>query len=511
MQSEFQYKTYLQLVKRKKEWIVALALALMTIVFAVSYLLPKKYEASSTVFIERNVISELVKGITVTPSMEDTISVLTYAITSRTLLWKVVDNLDMNLGKSDSETEELIKLLQKKTEVKVKDNNLFTISFTHKDPRVARDYVNTLVRFYIEENMSSKRGESYDATKFLSEQINNFNAKLEKAEAELNAYKRDKGGIISIDEGQLFEEINTAQQKLYDLELRRRQLEGTRQVTRATADPLQTRLSALQKRLEELRLEYTDSYPEVIKTRGEIDSIKEQLALRGRKGVIEPLDPQELAQINAEIAAIKITESGLKRYIDTNRKLLQSIPTAKAGLEKLELEKKNQKNIYDQLFARHGQSEVSKQMEVQDKSTTFRIVDPAVLPVRPSSPNRLIIMLAGMAAAVGASLGAVILLEQLDASVKDVEFVKTLGAPVLAVIPRMEDPVVQARQRKRSLKIFLAAALYFLFLLSFPAMEFLGIGYVDRMLDSINSEKVAQGTRGTQLVSAEAPETARFS
>jgi polysaccharide biosynthesis transport protein len=493
MQPEFQYKKYLQLVVRNKERFTLVALLLMTIVFAVSFLLPRKYEASSTVFIEKNVISELVKGITVTPSMEDTINVLTYAITSRTLLGKVVDSLDMNLGKSDSETEALIKSLQKKTKVKVKDKNLFTIAFTHEDPQVARDFVNTLVRLYIEENISSKRGESYDATKFLSEQIDNFNTKLEKAEAEVNAYKRDKGGIISIDEGRLFEEINTAQQKLYDLELRRRQLEGMRQVTRASADPMQARLAALQKRLEELRVEYTDSYPEVIKVRGEIETVKEQLSHRGRKGFSEPVDPQELSQINAEISAIRITESGLKRYIDSNRALLQSIPTAKAGLEKLELEKKNQKNIYDQLFARHGQSEVSKQMEVQDKSTTFRIVDPALLPVKPSSPNRLLIMLMGMAGGVGGSFGLLLLLDQLDGSVKDVDFVKALGTPVLAVIPRMEDPVIYARQRRRTRKVFVAAAAYLLFLLCFPAMELLGVGYMDKLLDTLHS-----GTHLTQ-------------
>jgi succinoglycan biosynthesis transport protein ExoP len=187
--SEMDYKKYLQILARNKERFAVIALLLMTAVFVVSFLLPRKYQATSTVFIEKNVISELVKGITVTPSMEDTINVLTYAITSRTLLTKVVDSLDLNLGKNQGDTEELIKRLQRNTTVKVKDKNLFTISFTDQNPRVARDFVNTLVRLYIEDNMSSKRGESYDATKFLSEQIATFNTKLEKAEAEVNAYK----------------------------------------------------------------------------------------------------------------------------------------------------------------------------------------------------------------------------------------------------------------------------------------------------------------------------------
>lgn len=493
--SEPEYKKYLQLVLRNKERFVVIALLLMTAVFAVSLLLPRKYQASSTVFIEKNVISELVRGITVTPSMEDTINVLTYAITSRSLLTKVVDSLDLDLSKNPAEIEQLVRSLQRNTTVKVKDKNLFTVSFIHENPRIARDFVNTLVRLYIEENISSKRGESYDATKFLSEQIDNFNGKLEKAENEVNAFKRDKGGIISIDEGRLFEEINTAQQKLYDLELRRRQLEGMRNVTRRANDPLQSRLSLLQKRLDELRVGYTDSYPEVVKVKGDIETVKEQMAARGRSES-QPLDPQELARIDAEVDAIRITEHGLQRYIRTNRSLLQSIPSAKAALDKLELEKQNQKNIYDQLFARHGQSEVSKQMEVQDKTTTFRVVDPALLPVKPSSPNRLKIMLMGMVAGLAASFGLLFLMDQLDRSVKDVEFVKGLGAPVLAIIPRMQDPLLEARQRRRSIKIFCGAGAYFLVLLCFPVMELMGLPYMDSLLDRIHQMDVARAAQG---------------
>lgn len=493
--SQLEYKQYLQLIQRRKELFVLIALVVITAVIFGTYLLPKKYESTSTVFIEKNVISELVKGITVTPSMEDTINVLTYAITSRTLLLKVADHLDMNLNKNENETEDLIKNLQQNTKVKVKDRNLFTISFVDRNPRVARDFINTLVRLYIEENMSSKRGESYDATKFLTEQIDTFNKKLEKAETEVNNYKRDKGGVISIDEGKLFQEINTAQQKLYDLELRRRQLEGMRQVTRRSNDPLQAKLSQLQKKLDDLQVQYTDSYPEVVGVKNDIETVKEQL--KTRKGTeFQSLDPQELAKIESEISAIRVTEDGLRRYVATNKNLLQTIPSAKAGLEKLELEQKNQKNIYDQLFARQGQSEVSKQMEVQDKSTTFRVVDPAVLPIKPVSPNRLKLMLMGILGGLGAAFAVLVLLDQMDTSVKGIDMAKELGVPVLAIIPKMEDPKVLKIQRQRSHRILAVAGIYFLLLLCFPAMEFLGIAYMDRLIDSFSPADIVQGVKG---------------
>jgi len=493
--SEFDYKKYLQLLIRRKQLFVVLALLIMTAGIVVSFVLPKKYEAKSTVFIEKNVISELVKGITVTPSMEDTIKVLTYAITSRTLLSKAADSVDMNLAPNVRiDNEELVKKLQKNIDIQVKDKNLFIISYKDGNPQMARDFVNTLVRLYIEENTSSKRDESYDATKFLSEQISTFKSKLEKAQNDVNAYKREKGSVIAIDEGKLFEEINTAQQKLYDMELKRRQLEGMRQVTKKSGNPLQAKLLSLQKKLGDLRSEYTDSYPEVVRIKGEIETVQEQMKGTADTGP-QSLDPNELAKIDAEIAAIKVSEDGMRRYIATNQALLRNIPSAKAGLDKLELEKNNQKNIYDQLFARHGQSEVSKQMEVQDKSTTFRVVDPAILPAKPVSPNRLRIMLMGIVGGIAGSFGILLLLEQMDSSVKDVNFVKDFKVPILAVIPHISDPREFAAQRRRTSRLFAVAGIYFLLLLCFPAMELMGVTYVDRVLGNINAGDFVQGLK----------------
>ena len=267
-----------------------------------------------------------------------------------------------------------------------------------------------------------------------------------------------------------------------------------RQITKKGSDPLQAKLTALQKRLDDLRSAYTDTFPEVVKVKGEIEEVKEQMKA-GNRVDYQPLDPQELAKIDSEIAAIKMSEEGLRRYISSNQALLRTIPSAKAGLEKLELAKNNQKNIYDQLFARHGQSEVSKQMEVQDKSTTFRIVDPAIMPMKPTSPNRLKIMLMGIIGGIVGSFGVLLLLDQKDNSVKGVDSAKGFGLPVLAVIPHIQDPKELELQRKRNVRLYAAAGIYFLFILCFPLMELLGLTYMDKLLDNVSPVDVVQSVK----------------
>ncbi|WP_298435922.1 XrtA system polysaccharide chain length determinant [Geobacter sp.] len=484
--SEFDYSKYLLLIAKRKRLFATVALLIMTGAVILSYLLPKKYEAASTLFIEKNVISELVKGIAVTPSMDEAIKGLTTDMTSRTLILKVVDDLDLNLGKQgDRGLEGRIRNIQQNIDIKQKGNEIFTISYVDPDPRLARDFVNTLVRRYIEQNISSKREESYDAIKFLGEQMNTFREKLDKTEDELNRYKLEKGAVIAIDEGKLFEEINQAQQKLYDIQLRRRHLEGLRTVTRKAGNPLQAKMVALQKQLEELRITYTDNYPEVVRVKGEIETLREQM--KGKKQEEVMIDPQELDKVEAEIQALRMSEEGLKRHIATNQALLRNIPTAKAELEKLEVEKKNRRDIYDQLMARHGQSEVSKQMEVQDKTTTFRIVDPAILPIRPISPNRLRIMLMGILAGLAGAMGLLMVLDYFDDSVKSVETLKEIGLPVLAVIPKIRSAEAETRERASALRVYVSAGAYFVFLIAIMVLEVTGKSPVDRFIGKLQA------------------------
>ena len=475
------YRKYLQLVKKKKNHLILVSLAIMTASIVTSFVLPKIYKANATVFIEKRVITELLKGLAVTPSMDESLKILGYSFHKRSLLVKVIDDLKLNEKNDEKEQERLINSIRKNTEVIVKDRNIFFISYKDRNPVLARDMVNTLLKLFIEENVSSKREESSDATEFLSEQISAVEVKLQEAERDLSTYKGAQGGILSIDDKNLFQEINNAQQKLYDLQLRRRHLEGLRPVTKRAAEPLQNRLFMLQRQLEELLVRYTESYPEVVQVKGEMESIREEMKKRPA-GEDQVADYQELERAEAEIAAIKITEEGLKRHIRSNQELLRKIPAARGNLEKLEMEKNNKKVLYDQLVARHGQSEFANQMEAQDKIPTFKVVEPAITPTTPISPNRVKIIMMGIVAGLAGGIGFLLLMDQLDKSVKSLDTLKSIGVPVLAVIPRVQDPMQMKISRTKDLGVYLLSAGYLSMILLVLALEVAQPALIDSLL-----------------------------
>ena len=491
---DFNYKRYLRLVSKKKYLFVILALLIMTGVVVTSYLLPERYEAKCTVFIEKSVISDLVKGIAISPSFEDKIRVLAYAMKSRTLLVKVLDDLDLNVnGQNNGQLEKMLREFQENTDVRLKDKEgLFTITFNSENPRIARDYVNALVRRYIEENITSKREESYGATSFLGEQISTIKAKLEESETIVNNYKRENGSTLAQDEGSLLAAIGDAQQKIDEITIKRHQLESLQGLTRRN-DPLKGKLAGLQKKQQELGLVYTDNHPEMVDTKNEIAAVK-QLIKSGGSARSEYVDTSslEMERISMELSSLRAAESNQRRFIAAKQALLRSIPAAKTGLEELEREKNSQKMLYEQLMVRHGQSEVAKQMEVQDKATTFRIVDPAVLPTKPYSPQRIKIILLGIVGGVVASFALLLLLDQLDNSVRNVQSLKSLGVPVLAVVPTIENPLEVEAARKRDYWFYGVAAACFMLIMATVPFELM------RPL-SLSLDIFSSGELGTQL------------
>lgn len=517
-QSGLDFKKYLNLLYRERIVFIVAALVIITCAVVISYALPKKYEAKSTVFIERNVINELIKDIAVTPSMRDRLKVLSYAITSRNILTRVVNEMGVN-AKSDAELESLVRELQKNTDIKMRDMDLFVVSYEGSDPKFASEYINTLVRVYIEENVSSKREEAYGANRFLSEQIKFFKEKLDSVEGDVINFRKEKGVFVSVSETGIVEEIKRAQDELEAIKIQKREVEARRAtlkkqlteekpytVAMYSRDSLSTRMANLQKRLSDLSTTYTKDYPEVMKVQTEIESLKQMAKDKKTDGpegsegadtemsTLNPLYQQlreESTKAEREFAGLSAREEHLRRLLGSKQAYLRDIPAEKTKLSEIEMERNTYRRIYEELVAKLGQSEVSKQMEVQDKTATFRIVDPAIMATSPVSPNRVMIMFLGFIVAIAGGAGVVLGLDYLNMSAKSVDALKTFGVPVIAVIPGIQDKAETQKKRKRDMIAYSITGAYCVIVLGNIVLEMVGFSLVDMLVAVISGGSLA--------------------
>ncbi len=487
MQNLNEIVRYLRALYRYRVAFCVVFLVVMTAIGGYSFFMPKIYSADTTVFIERNVIDNLVKGIAVTPSIDDRIRVLRYAILSRDLVTKTLEEINSDIfTKDEAQQQAYISRLIERTNLRVRGKELFTVSIEDQSPVFAQKYINTLVGLYVEENISAKREETYGANRFLSEQIEIFKAKLEAAEDKIIDFRKKNGIYFSVDEGATLGAIRDLEQQIEQItlsqetfEARKKQIQEQLNSIPETIDTVteaaeNNRLTAMENQLATLLLRYTDNYPEVIRLKAEIDSLKQRMnepegakekTERTRLTSMNPLYQElqgQIFEIDAELSSLAARKLNLQKNIAKREAELRDVPAARKELGILVQERDSVKNIYEDLLGRMSQSEVSKQMEIGNKAATFRIVDPAVLPKVPVSPNMLKMFLLALAGGLGCGLGLVFLLENMDTRVRNVETLEDAGYDVLAIVPNIVEASVIRKRHLGNVLLFGLSGFYFL-------------------------------------------------
>lgn len=529
-----QVKKYLILLYKKRFIFLFTSLLVMTVIATGSFFMTKKYEASSTVFIERNMIDGLLKGITITPSMSDRIRVLRHYMLSRDLISRTLRKLDVDLiATTPEQFEAKIRQYQRATNINMRGNDLFIVSLRDENPAFARDFVNALVGTYVEENIASKRDEAFGAGRFITEQLTFFKTKLDDAQNKIIQFRRDREIYSTVSEATLLSNINAYETEIEKVKLQKNELLATIATIRRQLDMMQQfsarnpdnqflqpflagggdnpQILQLEARRDELLQVYNERHPEVVRLQARIDSLREAQENALESGVVEPAAVAPIANFNplddpvyvdlkmrlnareSELQALDARERELASMIQQTQTKLRDFPEEKKVLADLERERNTYLNLYEQLLQRQGVTEVSTQMEVADKTTTFRVVDPAVLPRVPVSIDRFKIMLLGVFVGFAAGAGLVIVLEMIDGKFKDIDSLRQLGVPILAEIPTIPDPVKQARRRKLNLARYACVGCGFLVVGMFLVHDALGLGVIDRfIIDSRLDEVVAK-------------------
>lgn len=487
-EGSFDLMRYLYLINERKGLFVSIALVIMFSALVVSYAMPRKYEAKSILFIEHNVIRDLVKGIAITPSMETKIKAIRVTMLSRSLITKVIKQLDMDVAlKEGVSVDSIIKKLQNTIKVSLDEKRgVVIIRYSDNNPVLARDVVNTLTRIYIEENTSLKRKESFEATRFLAEQIKVYKNRIDEAKKDIDEFKLESGKILSSDEVSVRARIEEYQDELEQVRMEINSLETSRKVL-INSSPMREKITSLEQELTQLRVRYTEQHPRVKSLKSTIDELEREFSKNREAQMNQVYRSQEYQSLKVRIASLRVMEERLEDKIADNKEILLKMPKVQTQLAELERKREKEVLIYEQLVSRYGQSEVSKEMELQDKSVYFRILDPAVVPASPASPNRPLIDLMGIFMGLGLGFGVVFLLDMISPTVKSVDALRELGVPVLAVIPKVKGSLYVVKERRRTIRIWAIAALGILVVLSFAVVEFFGLGVVDLAIKKISA------------------------
>lgn len=473
----------------------------------VAVLLPNRYEASARIYVDtQSILKPLMSGLAVQPNVDTQVQMLSRTLISRPNMEKLVRMADLDLGnQSKAQQEALIEMLTRELSIRsTAKDNLYTLSYRDKDPDTAKRVVQSLVSIFVESSLGASRKETATATTFINEQIKNYEAKLEEAEARLKEFRlrnleltASEGKDAASRLGELSNQLDRARLELREAENARaaakQQLaaERTRLDTAAQAalqDPsafampeMDARIDAQKRNLDVLLQRFTDQHPDVIQTRKLIkdleDQKKRELAEMRRSGSgsgssggsssggtpVQQELSRMLATTEVQVAQLQARVGEYSARYQQALSALKTAPQLEAEAAQLNRDYAVHKKNYEELVARRESAAISGELDVASGVADFRLIDPPRASNQPVAPNRLVLLAAAWGLSVAAGLGTSFIASQLRPVFHDtLELRDVTELPVLGVVGRLNTPAEVSRSRRSMLRFWSAGSLLFI-------------------------------------------------
>jgi succinoglycan biosynthesis transport protein ExoP len=240
-------------------------------------------------------------------------------------------------------------------------------------------------------------------------------------------------------------------------------------------------LPALKAELARLSSIYKESHPDIRRLKHTIEAM-EKSAGTADSGAVSTDAPSlavnriqaKIASNNARLSSLAQQREMLQGKIAENESAMIKTPKVEQGLEVLKRDRDAAQKKYEELRNKQMNAQMAQNLESENKSERFTLLEPPVLPEKPFQPNRVKILLVGFLLAVASSGGAIMALESIDKRIRGAEaLTHVLGYRPLVVIPYIpikEEGERRERQRKLAIKIVVGVviaavvALHFLYM-----------------------------------------------
>ncbi len=528
----FRIKSYIRSAWRFRWLAIAFSWIFAVMGWAVVFVMPDQYQSEAKVYVDTDsVLRPLLQGLAVQNDMNQRLHLMTRTLLSHENLKKLLMMTDLDHKAENREEEErLINWLRETIVIEVNrrpipgskvTENFYIIRFVYTDRYMAQRVVKVLLDIFVESALGDTRIESDTAQQFLQQQIVEYENRLVTAENRLTDFKRKNVDTLPRESGGIFNrlesarnELETVQLELKEATIRRDELkrqytttleeEQRRQERLGLSDvsnsPMAQRLLAMQTRLDELLLKYTENHPDVQELKSKIEELKKQAADappsytppsggdRSSSGGTSALEQLKLAyrQAEVELRTIRLRAQEYQERVDELKKKLDTLPKVEAELTRLNRDYNINKQNYQELVQRLESARMSEQADEAGDNLKFRVVEPPSIPLLPVGPKRLLFSVAVLVMALGLGGGVAFLLSQIKPVYFDPKTLRTeLEFPVLGQVSRvMTDDV----RMKRRLEIGGFISVFLLLMLVFVVVAAIYIlGWRDEILDLVKA------------------------
>jgi polysaccharide biosynthesis transport protein len=408
------------IVLRRRWWVLTAGFCISLAVVAVAIRLPDHYISQATLLVVDQEVSARYVEPESTTTVEEAAQAIKLEVLSAPRLLAIINEF----GLYSSEREEaapqlLIDRFRKDIDIETlaplpgrQDSGGITVAFTAATPHLAQQVTSRLTSLFIDENLKRQGNQAASTEKFLTERLDAAKQRLADQEQRLQAFRVNNDGELPEQQqtnlmalANVRDRLDTVRTRLVEVQQQQSTLETT----------VAERLAHLQSERTELLTHFTPQYPAVTRKDAEIaavqsilDQVRRRTPTPASKSnntslASDAVLSEEIrrAEANtAEIESLSKEEQSLKKEGDEYQKRLNLSPIRQQQLTQLLRDYDNYSKDYEELQKNTMQSQAVNSLQENQEGKHFQLVEPPTLPIKPSSPKRLQICLAGLAGGV---------------------------------------------------------------------------------------------------------------
>ena len=492
-QTLVQILDYVKGIWIKKRYVMLFSWLICPIGFIYVATLPDQYASRAQVFVDtRSVLQPLLRGLAIQTNPDQEIQMMAKTLLSRSNVEIIARESDLDIAaQTEAQFEGIVSALVNNIKLSSTGrDNIYNISYENKDAIVAQKVVKETLDLFVEGALGNNRRDTDTAGKFLEEQIAEYESRLSEAEQRVADFKRQYNDILPLS-GTYYAQLQRLQGELEDTQL---QIKQTKQqidslksqmaqkkssdsfgVTNADEPVLRTRyddrIRGLEEQLDTLKLRFTDKHPDVIETKALLESLEaartkeiDAFLNESDEDGTQPLNDLnreiklEVSRYQSNLAALEVKETDVKAKIARLESKVDLIPQIEAENTALNRDYSITKGKYEELLSRKEAADLSRRAEVSSEELQFRIIEPPLVPKRPSGPNRLILYTAVLIIGFGSGIGVAFLVSQLNPIlIRPKQLLQVADYPIWGTVTHLDLSEIKRKNRNRLL-IFLLSS-----------------------------------------------------
>lgn len=483
-------KKYLNLFFNWHKLIIGCLLSALSIGIVIYLTTPKVYQSTASIIYQQQKINPSKLSQDEEKRIDEMVNTVTQQVTSRTNLEKIIQEFNLYpemrekmpiedvIGKMRSEH---IRISVQRTK-----GNVFTVSYQGPEPRVVMRVTNALASKFIEENLRVREERATETTSYVQDELRMSKESLDKKDALMRDYKLKYYNEMP-DQRQsnmdrlnaLHEQYQATQTNIHTLEQTRllvsEQLasqrgRSTSSGSSSSAGGASNDLAEARKNLQGLMARYTPDHPAVKRAESQVQQLEQDAASRpatnrnistkektmaappSSKGGITGDFAIQLKEIELNLKNLREESDNILNQIKTYQGWIDTTPIREAEWVALTRDYNELRKYYDTLLAQSLTAAAAESIEMRQKGSQFKLVDPAYLPEKPMQGNFLKIIMIALVLGVAGGLGSVLGIDLMDTSFKNVQELEAfLNIPVTCALPLIVLETEKKQEKRKNI------------------------------------------------------------